>query len=175
MPKTRSKHKRSQQSNRKVSARAASAVLSDESDVLSSSESDSDFSPAPKVVSKRKTPKRRKKTRAQPARRAVHNADSFSTPEPQQKAQGEPVDEEYRSDGEDALHGPCGEPMFGQDVPPKRFRKLIDEQVALEFDVDGEEDLILFTGVVEGYKQANDKFLVCIFVVCFDLPTVVVS
>ena len=89
----------------------------------------------------------------------------LTTPDKQKRNQGTDVGSGYLSDGEETLHGPCGDPTFGQDPPPARLRKLIGEYVALEFEVDGHEDLVLYTGVVRTYNQTTDKFTVRILLI----------
>ena len=68
------------------------------------------------------------------------------------------IDDEYGSDDEQTMVGPCGDTTFGCDPPPVSHRKLLGKFIALEFDVEGNTDLVLYTGEVTKYIQATDKF-----------------
>ena len=113
-------------------------------------------------------PKRKKRSTAQ-----VQNDDVLATPDDTSGTRDQEFDEGCASDGEDRLHGPCGEPTFGQDSLPGRFRKLVGELVTLEFDVDDQEDLVLYTVVVEIYNQSTDNFAVRFYLVA--LPVYLIT
>ena len=163
MPRKRKRKQKAKGKSRQIASRAASAIFSDESDESNTSTS------APIRVTPRRSAKTRKRGKTVKAKTSAKSANDVRVGKkqtyvtPKRKKPEEQVEEDYdnASDGEEQLHGPCGEPLFGQDPPPARFRKLIGELVALEFDVKGHADLVLFTGVVESYNQSKDTFEVC--------------
>ena len=68
------------------------------------------------------------------------------------------MDDEYGSDDEQTMVGPCGDVTFGCDPSPISHQKLLGKFITLEFDVEDNADLVLYTGEVTKYIQATDKF-----------------
>ena len=67
---------------------------------------------------------------------------------------------EDESEGEDALHGPCGGKVCGADPPPKPLRTYLGQYVAKLFEVDNQEDYQMFWGEVTCYEPSTKKFSV---------------
>ena len=117
------------------------------------------------TVTAKKRSKKQSKNNSKDGANNSATVTDLTTPDKRKRNQGVDVGTGYLSDGDEILYGPCGDPTFGQDAPPTRLHKLIGEYVALEFEVDGHEDLVLYTGVVRTYNQTTDKFTVRILLI----------
>ena len=184
MPQRAKRKQRKCNSKNKRPTRGASGYVSGDTD------SSSDWDGATPKKSTKKAAYKPRKTKARPAKKrpkkqsrnkskdaedSATTVHDLSTPDRKKPNEGVDVDYGYGSDGEETLHGPCGDPTFGQDPPPARLRKLIGEHVAPEFEVDGHADLVLFTGVVETYNQTTDKFTVRILLILITILTLSIN
>ena len=68
--------------------------------------------------------------------------------------------DEYDTDDEATLHGPCGERVCGADPPPKPLRTYLGQYVAKLFKIAGQEDDVLFWGEVVRYDPSSKRFSV---------------
>ena len=68
--------------------------------------------------------------------------------------------DEYDTDDENQLHGPCGDRVCGADPPPKPLRTYLGQYVAKLFKIAGQEDDVLFWGEVVRYDPSTKRFSV---------------
>ena len=173
MPKIAKKTNRKSRREKKNAKSSASTCLPNDIDSSSSWDGESAKNSRKKPSNKRKrtqtkTSKKRTKKQSKNKSKDDHGnasaVENLTTPDKTKSKETMEPDLGYLSDDEEALYGPCGDPTFGQDAPPARFRKLIGDCVTLEFEVENHENLVLFTGVVQTYDQSTDEFAVRVLI-----------
>ena len=71
--------------------------------------------------------------------------------------------EDYQSDSEDDIHGPCGVIPTDYDPEFRSQRNYLGKFVAKEFLVEGKDLPSLFWGEVVRYNQASKRYTVSLF------------